>query len=51
MGDQLAAPFLISRYDSTFSKIDCNGRGYKELPDDIFILKSVSHLKIGRAHV
>ena len=44
MGDQLAAPFLISRYDSTFSKIDCNGRGYKELPDDIFILKSVSHL-------
>ena len=44
MGDQLAAPFSVSRYDSTFSKVDCSGRGYKELPDDIFILKSVSHL-------
>jgi Leucine-rich repeat (LRR) protein len=44
MGDPSAAPFSVSRYDSSFSKIDCDGRGYKELPEDIFILKSVSHL-------
>jgi Leucine-rich repeat (LRR) protein len=44
MCDQSAAPFSVSRYDNTFSKIDCDGKGCNELPDAIFILKSVSHL-------
>lgn len=44
MGDHSTPPFLVSRYDNTFSKVDCNQKGYVELPDGIFILKSVSHL-------